>query len=115
MSAADARYADECFAQMRAERGALPKVTRTEAAPALTLRVRGKSYPVTDYAEASRMVCEARDQAGIGNSDFPTPLIYEGGRQVAHVSYNGRVWPGLPTQWKAGDKPLYDNGAGLDR
>jgi len=76
----------------------------------LTIRIGRKAYAIADLAEASRMVCAARDKSGVGNSRFQTPLIYEGA--IGHVSYNGRVWSGLPTQWKAGAVPLFDNGAG---
>lgn len=78
----------------------------------LTIRIGRKAYAVADLATASHMVSAARDKAGIGCSRFTPPLIFEGERQVGHVSYNGRVWPGLPTQWKPGDRPIYDNGAG---
>lgn len=78
----------------------------------LTIRIGRKAYAVADLATASRMVSAARDKSGVGNSRFTTPLIFEGERQVAYVSYNGRVWAGLPTAWKPGDKPLHDNGAG---
>jgi hypothetical protein len=30
----------------------------------------------------------------------------EGGRKVARISYNGKVWP--VKEWEAGDLPLYD-------
>lgn len=78
----------------------------------LTIRIGRKAYAIADLAAASRMVSAARDRSGVGSSRFPAPLIYEGERQVAHVSYNGRVWAGLPMQWTPGDKPLFDNGAG---
>ncbi|HTR86214.1 MAG TPA: hypothetical protein VMI56_17150 [Reyranella sp.] len=75
----------------------------------LAIRVGRKSYPVADYAEASRMVEAARDRSGVGVSHFPDALIFEGDALVAHVSYNGRVWAGHPRAWKPGDAPLFDN------
>lgn len=84
----------------------------TPTAP-LTIRIGRKAYAIPDLAAASRMVCEARDRSGIGSSAFKPPLICEGDRPVGYVSFNGRVWPGLPTQWKAGAVPLFDNGAGV--
>jgi len=76
-------------------------------ASALSLDVCGRRYPVATLADASAMVCAARDAAGIGASQLPVPVIYDGaGRAVAHVSYNGRVWPGAA--WREGDAPLYD-------
>jgi hypothetical protein len=78
----------------------------------LTIRIGRKAYAIPDLATASRMVCEARDKAGVGSREFKTPMIYEGERQVGYVSYNGRVWAGDPRGWKSGDKPIFDNGAG---
>lgn len=73
----------------------------------LSLDVCGRRYPVASLADASAMVRAAVDRADIGASSFPVPLVYDGaGRAVAHVSYNGRVWPGA--EWRDGDAPLYD-------
>jgi hypothetical protein len=64
---------------------------------------------VASYQEASEAV-----RKFIGNkpsSMVPTSktgLIADGGEIVAHVSYNGRVWAGRPTDWKPGTVPLYD-------
>lgn len=61
---------------------------------------------VADYREASEAVRKAIGSKpsslvhrGIGN-------IADGGKIIAHVSYNGRVWAG--TEWKPGMVPLYD-------
>ncbi len=86
----------------------------TTIALPLTIRIGRKAYAIPDLATASRMVCAARDKAGIGNRAFTTPLIFEGDRQIAYVSYNGRIWAGTQREWKPDSKPLYDNGAGLN-
>ena len=65
-----------------------------QIAKPLTIKVGRKVYAIADYAEASRMVCAARDKSGVGSSRFPKPVIYEGDTAVAYVSYNGRVWAG---------------------
>jgi hypothetical protein len=88
-------------------------MTTTDIATAMTIKVGRKTYQIPDFATASRLVCEARDRAGIGGSRFTPPVIYRGDEQVAYVSYNGRVWAGKPGQWKPGCEPLYDNGSGL--
>lgn len=86
----------------------------TATIAALTIKVGRRTYPIPDFAAASRMVCEARDRAGIGGSRFRSPLIFRGAEQIAYVSYNGRVWAGHPQdQHPAGRAPLYDNGSGL--
>lgn len=88
------------------------QMTRTITA-SLTLKIGRKAYAIESLADASRKVCAARDKAGIGSSRFTPPSIFDGERQVGYVSYNGRVWAGEPRGWKAGDKPIYDNGAGV--
>lgn len=32
----------------------------------------------------------------------------ESGELVGHVSYNGKVWPGKPSDWHPGMEPLYE-------
>lgn len=76
---------------------------------ALSIRVGRKTYAIPDLAAASRLVCEARDRSGARSSRFTPPLIFDGGRLVGHVSYNGRVWAGEPRDWKPGAVPLFDN------
>ena len=78
----------------------------------LTIRIGRKAYVIPDLATASRMVCAARDKAGVGNSRFTPPMIFDGDRQIGYVSYNGRVWPGSARDWNPGIVPLHDNGAG---
>ena len=64
--------------------------------------------PVSDYAEASRIYCERRDESGMGASGFGDGrIVAPTGAHVARISYNGRVWP--PGKWKTGDRPLWDN------
>jgi hypothetical protein len=72
------------------------------------LRVGGKAYQVVSFAQASKMFCIARDRNGEGASNTPSPLIVDDtGSVIAHVSYNGRVWPGVA--WTVCAKPLFDN------
>jgi len=75
---------------------------------AMFLHVGGKAYRVASFAQASQMFCIARDKNGEGASNTPSPLIVdEAGSVIAHVSYNGRVWPGVA--WTVDAMPLYDN------
>lgn len=82
-------------------------------ATTLTIKVGRQSHPIADYAEASRMTeaaVAALMRTGARMSDtFRPPLIYDGERQVAYVSLNGRVWAGDPMDWKPGATPVYDN------
>jgi hypothetical protein len=62
--------------------------------------------PVSDFAEASAIYSQLRDESDEGASTWPTGLINNYGMNVAHISYNGRVWE--PGPWEPGDKPIYD-------
>jgi hypothetical protein len=73
----------------------------------LTMKFGRNTCSVASYKEASLMFCLARDHSGLGASGTPTPLIYDGGRLVAHVSYNGKVWPGSPRGWHEDLVPLF--------
>jgi hypothetical protein len=74
--------------------------------PAMFIQVGGRLYPVATLAQASQMFCTARDIAGQGASNTPTPLIVDGaGSVIGHVSYNGRVWSGA--DWTPSAMPLY--------
>ncbi len=61
---------------------------------------------VSSYHEASVAVSKFIGNRGASQCPRGMGLIVDGGKIVAHVSYNGRVWAG--TTWKSGDVPLYD-------
>jgi hypothetical protein len=59
----------------------------------LTLKIGPRlTVSVADYADASRAYAAARDESGEGASTFPFGDVICGGRKVARVSYNARVW-----------------------
>lgn len=94
--------------------GALPPKPRHAAPRAhastdtMFLQVGSKLYQITSYEQASCMFCAARDKYGEGSTRTPTPVILDlAGSVIAHVSYNGRVWPG--SDWTPDATPLYDN------
>jgi len=69
---------------------------------------------IESYQQASTMFEAARDEAmrrGLTPSDVPSPLILDSvGHILGYVSWNGRVWPGMPRDpFDAARKPLYDN------
>jgi hypothetical protein len=61
---------------------------------------------VRDLAHASEVYARERDESGEGASTFPNGRIMKGGRKIANVSYNARVWPKEGTG--PGFTPLYD-------
>lgn len=71
--------------------------------------VAGKA--VHSWQHASACWGEALQLAGHpGASDVAqTPEVLDAeGAVIAHVSYNGRVWPGTERDWRPGAVPLYD-------
>lgn len=61
-----------------------------------------------DYAEASRRVRAEIDASGVGGTEWSehrAGRIFEGRRQVAHVSYNGKVWAGRSL--RSGSTPIW--------
>ena len=76
--------------------------------------VRDAKARIETYRQASEMFEAARDEAlrrGLGPSDIPSPIILDSvGHVLGYVSWNGRVWPGMPTDpFDANRKPIYDN------
>lgn len=61
---------------------------------------------VRDFAHASEEYAKEREASQEGASTFPEGRIMRGGRKVARVSYNAKVWG--PAPWHAGDVPLFD-------
>lgn len=61
---------------------------------------------VRDYGHASELYAAERHQSGEGGSTFPEGCIMQGGKKVAKVSYNAKVWH--PRPWQPGDVPLYN-------
>ena len=68
-----------------------------------------KRHPVASFEDASMKWLRALRSTGLGSSKLPSRLLIvdEHGTTVAHVSYNGRVWPGV--EWSDGAAPLYDS------
>lgn len=61
---------------------------------------------VESYEEASRAVRKFIGSRGASQCPRGMGLIAANGKIVAHVSYNGCVWPGR--EWASGMTPLYD-------
>lgn len=79
----------------------------------ILVRLGSKTYRFDSLPQASQFFCAARDRSGLGGSKMPTPrLIDATGKTVGYISYNGRIWPGLPTDWNADKRPIYDNREG---
>jgi hypothetical protein len=63
---------------------------------------------VLSYKQASEIIRERIDKAGMGSAEWYALRaggIFVDGIEVAHVSYNGRVWEGKGPG-KAGDEEI---------
>lgn len=60
---------------------------------------RKRVVPVKSLAEASAVFCAWRDRNGLGAGNIAREAgnVTQGGKQIARVSYNGRVWE--PGEW----------------
>jgi hypothetical protein len=94
---------------MSGDMGAVQQALGQAPVPALALRINASRdvTAVKDWAEASAIWAKMREEGGFGMSNMPNVTIIDlnTGMQVAYVSYNGRVWPGV--QWSPDAKPLY--------
>lgn len=63
--------------------------------------------PVATLAEASRVCLAFTARNHLGGGNWSGGKIREGGKVIAHVSYNGRVWEG--DQWKSAATPIYEH------
>lgn len=88
-----------------------PAIAASPGLGEVLVRFGGRVQRFGDYRDASNAWCAFRDKSGLGASEMPgVPEIVDAqGRAVGYISYNGRVWPGDPREWKPGVQPLYDN------
>lgn len=120
LAARDPRKAESLAAGLMAgNMSAFSRALGLVAPLELALRIADDDRHVTavkDYAEASGVVEELREQhmeQGLGNSTFPRMTIVDlgTGQTIAHVSWNGKVWPG--EHWSPDSKPLYEPRKGV--
>jgi len=84
---------------------------QTTLTESLFIQIARRRYEVTSLRQASEMFVKARDASGLGASEVPPALLVRAsGSTFGYVSYNGRVWPGSPSDpYDATRVPLYDN------
>lgn len=66
---------------------------------------RARKVEVADYAEASKVARAYIEKNGLGCGNWAGGRIFDGGKVIARVSFNGRVWAG--EKWVSGAKPLF--------
>jgi hypothetical protein len=62
---------------------------------------------IIDYADASAKCRAYIEDHELGGGNWTGGDIFDGQAIIAHVSYNGRVWPGKHGSWTPGTKPLW--------
>jgi hypothetical protein len=63
-------------------------------------------FPITTLNEGSAMFRKFVEHHGLGARDAGHCQIWHKNEIVAHVSYNGKVWPGA--HWQRDATPLYE-------
>ncbi len=82
----------------------------TQLTEPLFIEVGRRRYQIKSLQQASQMYEKARDASHLGASKIrPALIVRANGTTFGYVSYNGRVWPGVPADWQPGRTPLYDN------
>jgi hypothetical protein len=74
----------------------------------ITLKIRGRAYSATDFAEAGAVYRKAWDaELSRGGCIRGAEIFNDAGELIARVSQNGRIWP--PEPWHPDQQPLWDN------
>jgi hypothetical protein len=56
------------------------------------ITIRNVVYGADNLKLLSEIYCLARDVSGEGNTKFLPVNVREDGRNIGHISYNGRIW-----------------------
>lgn len=67
-----------------------------------------REVAVNSLQEASKVCRDYIERNQLGSGNWTGGMVSEDGKQVARISYNGRIWP--PGDWRPGMKPLADEG-----
>jgi len=76
---------------------------------AYTFSIRRMTFEIPTLVECSDTYTNVRDGLGLGASGLPPTALYRDGKQVGHISYNGRIWAGSAAEWTSKTPLLYDN------
>lgn len=93
----------DLIAQNPTPKGGLPAVQQQ-----LFVKFDGQTFPVESLRDASEKWERFRDTVNAGYSEIGNgvPIFDQTGKQVAYVSYNGKVWPGK--DYNPNNEALYD-------
>ena len=61
---------------------------------------------VDSFKEASELCQRYIEFNGLGGGNWAGGQIFENGKQIAFVSYNGRVWEGSNSDWSSDAKEI---------
>lgn len=76
------------------------------------IQIGRRRYSFPTLQAVSEAYSAARDASGEGASTVPSAKVFDGaGKQIGHISYNGRIWPGAT--WQPGMTPLFDPYTGM--
>lgn len=78
-------------------------------ASVMRLVIGRKQMIVQDFAQASAVWSQYRDERTISGSRMPEVYVTDENGERRSISYNGKVWPfGDRLEWQPGDVPLYN-------
>lgn len=75
-----------------------------------TAQVKRKTISAATLSELSAQYGLLRDKSGQGASRFPDAIVFEDGRQIGYISYNGRIWEGTSQEWSPNTRCLFGKG-----
>ncbi len=78
---------------------------------AYKFRVNRMAFECGSLQECSETYSNVRDGLGLGASRLSAAALFQDGKVVGHISYNGRVWAGSAKDWTSQTALLYDNRA----
>lgn len=74
----------------------------------LTAAVGAQAFPVESWHQVSSAYRRLIERLDLGASQAPPCVIRDAsGAPIAHVSYNGKIWPGSPAHWRPGATPIF--------
>jgi hypothetical protein len=76
---------------------------------AYKFRVNRMAFECETIKECSETYSNVRDGLDLGASRLNAAALFQDGKVVGHISYNGRVWTGSAKDWTAQTALLYDN------
>lgn len=90
-----------------------PDYSNNPKDPRGKIKIKPNRVKVSSFAEASKVCQKYIDDNDLGGGNWTGGTIYEDGKEIAYVSYNGRIWEGK--EWSVTRKELFEDGGGISK